>query len=100
MRFPVPEEYEFDLALYALDQQKFDVAMAWVLQYDRYLRPIECLSLTVEHVSRPQRSKFPHWALVIAPSSLHQVTRIGNRDDFILIGDRPHNRLTCACLAA
>lgn len=100
MRVPVPEEYVFDLAMHALDQQRFDIAMALILQYDGYLRPSECLSLTVEHVSRPQGRKYPHWALIIAPSSLDQVTKTGKSDDSILIGDRPHNRWICACLAA
>ena len=98
MRVPVPEEFLFDAMDLALEQQKLDVAMAILIQYDGYLRPSECLTLTRDNVVAPQGKKYPHWAIIIAPSALHQTTKTGEADDSILLGDRPHNKWVGECL--
>ena len=69
MRKPVPEEFIWDAATLAVEERRLDIVVALSIQYDGYLRPSECLSLTKEHVGFPQNKKYSHWPLVIAPSS-------------------------------
>ena len=67
------------------------IAVAIAIQYHGYVRPSECLTLTSQQIGRPQGRRYPHWSLVIAPSSLHQTTKTGKADDTVLLGDLPHN---------
>ena len=98
MRVPVPEEFIFDLMTLALEDDRIDLAMAMLIQFDGYLRPSECLSLTADHVCWPQGRCYLHWALIIAPSTLQQTTKTGQSDDSILLGDRPHNGWIKECM--
>jgi hypothetical protein len=98
MRIPVPEEFVYDLATLALEQRKLDLAMLLVIQLDGYLRPSEALTLTVQHLNRPQGKRYPHWSLIIAPSTLGQTTKTGKSDDSILLGDHSQNRWVRECL--
>ena len=98
MRIPVPEEFVYDLATLALEQRKLDLAMLLVIQFDGYLRPSEALTLTVQHLNRPQGKRYPHWSLIIAPSTLGQTTKTGKSDDSILLGDHSQNRWIRECL--
>ena len=50
MRVPVPEEFLFDLMQFGIDNNRVDISMAMLIQYDGYLRPSECLTLTKDHV--------------------------------------------------
>ena len=72
--------------------------MNLTLQYDGYMRPSECLSLHSSQVNAPANRRYPHWAIVMAPSAWHETTKTGSSDDSILIGDFPHNRWICECL--
>ena len=92
MRMPVPEEFLFDAGVLALDEDRLDIAVAITLQLDAYLRPSECLDLSTDQIAAPQGRKYPHWALVIAPSEHGQVTKTGKSDDSVLIGDGKHNQ--------
>ena len=98
MRVPVPEEFLFDLMQYGIDINRVDVSMALLIQYDGYLRPSECLTLTRDHICEPQGRKYPRWGLIIAPSTLHQTTKTGESDDSILLGDKAHDRWVKECL--
>lgn len=98
MRLPVPEEFIFDLGTLALEQGRVDIAVLLCIQYDGYLRPSEAITLTKEHVTSPQGRRYPHWGLIIAPSSLKETTKTGNSDDSILLADRPHNRWMRDCM--
>ena len=98
MRVPVPEEFLWDLRFLAVEQQRLDIAMNLTLQYDGYMRPSECLSLHSSQVNAPANRRYPHWAIVMAPSAWHETTKTGSSDDSILIGDLPHNRWICECL--
>ena len=98
MRVPVPEEFVFDLGQFALDNNRVDIAMMLAIQYDAYLRPSEALSLTKKHVGFPQGKRYPHWSLVIAPSTLRQTTKTGKSDDSILLADLPHNSWMKECM--
>lgn len=91
MRVPVPEEFLFDLGVFALEQNRLDVAVALVIQYDGYLRPSECLGLTVTHVNPPHGRRYPHFSLIIAPAALGETTKTGKTDDSLVLGDRSHN---------
>eukprot|EP00438_Fugacium_kawagutii_P016242 Skav225368 [mRNA] locus=scaffold476:95907:101244:- [translate_table: standard] len=91
MRLPVPEEFIWDAATLALEQNREDIAVALSLQFDGYLRPSECLSLTCDQVTGPQGKKYPHWSVIIAPSTLQQTTKTGKTDDSVLLGDLPHH---------
>eukprot|EP00438_Fugacium_kawagutii_P008464 Skav230206 [mRNA] locus=scaffold2443:266117:270539:+ [translate_table: standard] len=91
MRLPVPEEFLWDAATLALEQDRSDIAVAIALQYDGYLRPSECLSLTSEQITGPQGKKYPHWSVIIAPSSMHLTTKTGKTDDSVLLGDLQHH---------
>ncbi|CAL1160571.1 unnamed protein product [Cladocopium goreaui] len=82
----------------ALEDDRIDLAMAMLIQFDGYLRPSECLSLTTDHVCWPQGRRYLHWALIIAPSTLQQTTKTGQSDDSILLGDRPHNGWIKECM--
>ena len=75
-----------------------DIAMLMMVQYDGFLRPSEAVGLTVEHVVRPQGRRYPHWGLIIAPSTLKQMTKTGKTDDSILLGDQCHNKWLRECL--
>ena len=98
MRVPVPEEFVFDLGQFALDNHRTDIAMMLAIQYDAYLRPSEALSLTKKHVGFPQGKRYPHWSLVIAPSTLRQTTKTGKSDDSILLADLSHNSWMKECM--
>lgn len=91
MRLPLPEEFLWDAATLALEQGRLVVAVAIAIQYDGCVRPSECLTLTSQQIGRPQGRRYPHWSLVIAPSSLHQTTKTGKADDSVLLEDLPHN---------
>ena len=91
MRLPVPEEFLWDLGNHAVGQGRFDIAMNLALQYDGYLRPSKCLSLHSSQVCPPAGRRYPHWAIVIAPSEMHETTKTGHSDDSILVGDMAHN---------
>ena len=91
MRLPVPEEFVFDMVTLALEVDALDVAMAILIQYDTYLRPSECLGLTLKHLGAPHGPRYKHWAIVVAPSALGEVTKTGDSDDSVLLaelGDR------------
>ena len=79
MRLPVPEEFLRDVATEAVESGRLDIAVAMVLQYDGYLRPSECLTLTSEQIGHPQGKRYPHWSVVIAPSTLQQQLRLESR---------------------
>lgn len=98
MRIPVPEEFIYDFAFHALELGRPDIAMLMMVQYDGFLRPSEAISLTVEHVVKPQGRRYPHWGLIIAPSTLKQMTKTGKTDDSILLGDQSHNKWLKECL--
>ena len=98
MRIPVPEEFIYDFAFHALDLGRPDIAMLMMVQYDGFLRPSEAVGLTVEHVVKPQGKRYPHWGLIIAPSTLKQMTKTGKTDDSILLGDQRHNQWLKECL--
>ncbi|CAK9066651.1 Uncharacterized protein SCF082_LOCUS33888 [Durusdinium trenchii] len=61
MRLPVPEEFVYDLATLALDQNRVDLAMLLTVQMDAYLRPSEALDLTKAHLARPNGA-LCHWS--------------------------------------
>ena len=92
MRIPVPEEFLHDFVYQALDMGRLDIAVAMVIQFDGYLRPSECLELTKQHVNHPHGRRYPHFSLVIAPSSLRQTTKTGKTDDSIVLGDKARNK--------
>ena len=98
MRMPVPEEFLWDLGNLAVEQGRLDVAMNLSLQYDGYMRPSECLTLHSSQVCPPAGKRYPHWAIVIAPSELHATTKTGTSDDSILIGDMSHNSWIRECM--
>ncbi len=90
MRIPVPEEF-----ILALRQNRQDIAMCLCLQYDGYMRPSECLNLRGRQICPPANRKYRHWAIVLAPSELHETSKTGTSDDSILIGDKLHNTWIC-----
>ena len=75
----------------AVEEGRLDVAMNLTLQYDGYMRPSECLSLHSSQICPPAGKRYPHWAIVIAPSELDETTKTGTSDDSILVGDLSHN---------
>ena len=87
MRAPVPEEFIFDLATHAFETGHLDITMAILLLYDTYLRPSECLGLTLDHLAAPQGQRYKHWAIVVAPSALGETTKTGEVDDSVLVAD-------------
>ena len=89
MRLPAPEEIVFDFAYAALEEDRADIAMALLLQYDCYLRPSECLGLTKDHLAAPVGGRYRHWAIIIAPFELQQASKTGSYDDSILVADKP-----------
>lgn len=91
MRIPVPEEFVFDLCFLALEQNRQDIAMCLCLQYDGYMRPSECLNLRGRQICPPANRRYRHWAVVLAPSELHETSKTGTSDDSILTGDKFHN---------
>ena len=74
MRLPVPEEFIFDFAHLALDENHVDIAFGMVLQYDTYLRPSECLELGHEHLGFPAGGRYNKWSIVVAPFQLGSAT--------------------------
>eukprot|EP00438_Fugacium_kawagutii_P020949 Skav211840 [mRNA] locus=scaffold305:781368:784860:+ [translate_table: standard] len=92
MRVPVPEEFIFDVATLAMEKGRLDIAVAMAIQYDGYLRPSECLGLTLQHVNPPHGRRYPHYSLVIAPACLGETTKTGKTDDSLILGDKAHNR--------
>lgn len=92
MRLPVPEEFVYDLATLALDQNRVDLAMLLTVQMDAYLRPSEALDLTKAHLARPNGRRYPLWGLVVAPADLGDQTKTGTSDDSVLLGDTTHNK--------
>eukprot|EP00438_Fugacium_kawagutii_P030492 Skav202355 [mRNA] locus=scaffold53:135298:136512:- [translate_table: standard] len=92
MRVPVPEEFVFDVGTLAIERKRLDIAVAMVIQYDGYLRPSECLGLTVQHVNPPHGRRYPHYSLVIAPAGLGETTKTGKTDDSLILGDKAHNK--------
>eukprot|EP00438_Fugacium_kawagutii_P031124 Skav201748 [mRNA] locus=scaffold1973:16199:16720:- [translate_table: standard] len=100
MRVPVPEEFIYDVATLALEENKIDMAMLLVIQLEGYLRPSEAITLTTEHVNSPQGRRYPHWSLIIAPSTLGQTTKTGQSDDSVLIGDLASNKWIRGCMLA
>ena len=91
MRLPVPEEFLHDAATFALEESQVEMAFLIALQLDSYLRPSEILGLTCDNIGRPAGKRYPHFSIVVAPSTLGQVTKTGQSDDSILLGDRSHN---------
>ena len=87
MRLPVPEEFVFDMSLHAVEQERPDIAFAIVLQFDTYMRPLECLGLTVQHVGFPAGGRYNQWSIVIAPSTLGEKTKQGTSDESVLVAD-------------
>ncbi len=98
-RWPVPEEFTWDLAHYFLQAENVEVAMALVLQQHCYLRPSEVLTLTRKHVSFPARGRYRKWGLLLAPDSLGQRTKTGQTDDTVMIGDIPSTVWVSECFA-
>ena len=92
MRLPAPEEFVFDFATLALEQKNIDIAFAIVLQYDTYIRPSECLNLTLANVGFPAGGRYDSWSLVLAPFELGSSTKTGSYDDSVLIADRPDRK--------
>ena len=92
MRLPAPEEFVFDFATLALEQNHVDIAFAIVLQYDTYIRPSECLGLSCRNVGYPAGGRYDAWSLVLAPFELGASTKTGSYDDSVLIADRPDRK--------
>ena len=92
MRLPVPEEFVFDIATLALEDNRVDLAMLLMVQLDAYLRPSEALSLTKAHLACPKGNKYPFWGLAIAPADLGDQTKTGTSDESVLLGDLAHNK--------
>ena len=86
-RHPVPEEFAFDLAVFFLEKDRLDLAMAVVLQQHCYLRPSELLGLTRAHVSFPAPGRYKRWALLLSPQELGERSKTHKTDESVLIGD-------------
>lgn len=92
MRLPVPEEFVYDLATQALEEDRIDIAMLMIVQMDAYLRPSEALDLTKAHLASPNGRRYPYWGLVVAPADLGDQTKTGTSDNSVLLGDLTHNK--------
>ncbi|CAE7214061.1 unnamed protein product [Symbiodinium sp. CCMP2456] len=88
MRLPVPEEFVYDFAYLALDEQQLEIAFAMIIQLDTYLRPSECLGLRRAHIGFPAGDRYNKWSIVVAPFDLGTATKTGKYDDSVLVADK------------
>lgn len=57
MQLPVPEEIIYDIGLH-IGQERLDVLLLMLVQFDACLRPSEALMLRKEHLVRPMGARY------------------------------------------
>lgn len=76
-------------------------ACASLLACDAYLRPGETLAVQRRHVVPPKSRRYPHWAIIICPSTEAKMSTNIEQDDTILIGvDVTERNFVCGILEA
>ena len=88
-RFGLPWEWVAAIANTLIWLKKTESAIAVVLMFDTFLRPNECLSLSVRDVIPPDatRKGYERAVLIIAPHESGRLTKVGEQDGTVQVMD-------------